>query len=162
MTKRTPAVGGIGANIIIPQADAKGMQATTILQMFIFIFMTALVLVPYLMLEEKQTRTMDALLVSPATAGQVVLGKALAGAFYVAVVGGLAFALGWFYITDWGLALLAFLCSVLLAVGVALAMGGFMHSPLQLGLWTLVVILILLVPPLLYMEPSLKRVCEES
>ena len=56
------------------------MQATTILQMFIFTFMTALVLVPYLMLEEKQTRPMDTLLVSPATAGQVVLGKALAGA----------------------------------------------------------------------------------
>ena len=152
-----PVQTHIGANIIIPEADSMGMQATTILQLLMFIFMAPLFLVPYLVLEEKQTKTMDALLVSPASPGQVVLGKALAGAFYVVVVGGLACALQWFYVTDWGLALLAFLCSVLLAVGVALAIAGFLRSPLHLALWTLPLILVVLVPPLFYMEPALKE-----
>ena len=41
---------------------------------------------PHLMFEEKQTRTLDALLVSPASSGQVVLGKALAGLFYSLII----------------------------------------------------------------------------
>jgi ABC-type polysaccharide/polyol phosphate export permease len=71
-------------------------------------------------------------------------------------VGGLAFGLNWFYITNWALAAVAFLGFALLATGVALALGSFIPSqPLAL-LWTLPVILFLVIPPLFYMEPSLK------
>ena len=79
----------IGQNIIIPQADADGMQTTVTYLMVYFVFSTALLLIPHLMLEEKQTKTLDALLTSPASPGQVVLGKALAGFFYILVIGGL-------------------------------------------------------------------------
>ena len=83
----------IGQNIIIPQADVDGMQTNVAYLMIYFVFSTALMLIPYLMLEEKQTKTLDALLTSPASPGQVVLGKALAGFFYILVIGGLAIAL---------------------------------------------------------------------
>ena len=39
-------------------------------------------MVPYLILEEKQTHTMEVLLVSPASVSQIGTGKALAGLFY--------------------------------------------------------------------------------
>jgi ABC-type Na+ efflux pump permease subunit len=146
----------IGKNIVIPKADADGMQTTVAYQMVYFIFTIALLLIPHLMLEEKQTRTLDALLTSPASPGQVVLGKALAGFFYILVTGGLAIALYSMYIVNWPLALAAFLGYALLAVGLGLAVGSFIKSMKQIGLWMVVLILFLVIPPLFYMESNLK------
>ena len=152
----TPVQVVIGQNIIIPQADVEGMQTTVAYQMVYFIFTIALLLIPHLMLEEKQTRTLDALLVSPASPGQVVLGKALAGFFYVLVIGGFALALFSLYIVNWALALSAFLGYALLAIGLGLAVGSFIKTSKQSGIWMVVLILFLVIPPLFYMEPNLK------
>jgi ABC-type polysaccharide/polyol phosphate export permease len=108
------------------------------------------------MLEEKQTRTLDALLTSPASPGQVVLGKALAGFFYILVTGGLGMALFSAYIVNWALALAAFLGYALFAVGLGLAVGSFLKSMKQVGIWTLVLILFMVIPPLFFMESNLK------
>jgi ABC-type Na+ efflux pump permease subunit len=146
----------IGQNILIPQADVDGMPTTVAQQMVYYVFMTAFMLIPFLMLEEKQTRTLDALLTSPASPGQVVLGKALAGFFYILVIGGLALAMYSRYIVHWGLALAAFLGYALFAVGLGLAVGIFIKSMKQAGIWTVVLILFLVIPPLFYMESNLK------
>ena len=151
-----PVRVAIGENILIPQANADGMQTNVTYLMIYFVFYTALLLIPHLMLEEKQTKTLDALMVSPASPGQVVLGKALAGLFYLLVIGGLAMALFSLYIVNWALALAAFLGYVLLAIGLGLAVGSFIKSTKQLGLWMVVLILPLVIPPLFYMEPNLK------
>ncbi|HSG26134.1 MAG TPA: ABC transporter permease, partial [Anaerolineales bacterium] len=116
----------INKNVVIPQADWDGMQNTVAAQMVYFVFFSALFLIPHLMMEEKQTRTLDALLTSPASTGQVVLGKALAGFFYVLIIGGLYLALNWAYIVHWGLALAAFLGYALLAIGLGLLLGSFL------------------------------------
>ena len=136
----------IGQNIIIPQANVDGMQTTVAYQMVYFVFTIALLLIPHLMLEEKQTKTLDALLTSPASPGQVVLGKALAGLFYILVIGGLALALYSMYIVNWVLALAAFLGYALLAIGLGLAVGSFIKSMKQAGIWMVVLILILVDP----------------
>ena len=146
----------IGENILIPQANADGMQTNVTYLMIYFVFSTALLLIPHLMLEEKQTKTLDALMVSPASPGQVVLGKALAGLFYLLVIGGLAMALFSLHIVNWALALAAFLGYALLAIGLGLVVGSFIKSTKQLGLWMVVLILPLVIPPLFYMEPNLK------
>jgi len=146
----------IGGNIVIPQADVDGMQTTIAYQMIYFIFTIALLLIPQLMLEEKQTKTMDALLTSPASPGQIVLGKALAGFFYILVTGGLALTLFSRYIVRWGLAMAAFLGIALLAIGLGLVVGSFIRSMKQVGLWMLVLMLLLVIPPLFYMESNLK------
>ncbi|MCP4284137.1 MAG: ABC transporter permease, partial [Gammaproteobacteria bacterium] len=96
--------------------------------------------------EEKQTRTMDALMVSPANVGQVVTGKALAGLFYVVLTGGLFFALHWVYITNWGLALLAFLLCGSFSIGLALAVGNLAGTPQQLAVWLPPLVILLIVP----------------
>jgi ABC-type Na+ efflux pump permease subunit len=146
----------IGKNIVIPKATAAGMPTTAAAHMVYFVFSIALLLIPHLMLEEKQTRTLDALLTSPASPGQVVLGKALAGFFYVLVTGGLALALYSLYIVNWLLALATFLGYALLAVGLGLVVGSFIKSTKQIGLWMVVMSLFLVVPPLFYLEPNLK------
>jgi ABC-2 type transport system permease protein len=146
----------IGRNIIIPAATADGMQTSVAYLMVYFVFSTALLIIPHLMLEEKQTKTLDALLVSPASPGQVILGKAVAGLFYILVTGGLALALFSLYIVHWCLALAAFMGYALLAIGLGLLVGSFIRSMRQLGLWMLVLMLLLAVPPLFYMEQNLK------
>jgi ABC-type Na+ efflux pump permease subunit len=125
--------------------------------MVYFVFTTALLLIPPLMLEEKQTKTMEALLTSPASPGQIVLGKALAGLFYILVIGGLALALFSQYIVNWPLALAAFSGYALLAIGLGLLVGSFIKSMRQLGSWMLVLALFLMVPPLFYTSPNLKE-----
>jgi ABC-2 type transport system permease protein len=112
-------------------------------------------LVPILMVEEKQTKTMDAMLVSPASPGQVVMGKALAGFFYILISGGLFFALNWMYITNWSLALLAFILMALFSIGLALLVGSFVDSPKQVNLWTLPILFVLIVPAFFSQEPNL-------
>jgi ABC-2 type transport system permease protein len=151
-----PAQVLISQNIIIPKANIDGMQTTVACLMVYFVFTTALLLIPHLMLEEKQTKTLEALMTSPASPGQVVLGKALAGFFYILLIGGLAIALFSLYIVNWALALVAFLGYALLAIGLGLAMGSFIKSTKQLGLWMVVLILMLVIPPLFYMESNLK------
>jgi ABC-type transport system involved in multi-copper enzyme maturation permease subunit len=143
----------IGGNIVIPPPDAQ--STSTNFTLLLAIFMTAFLVVPHLMLEEEQTKTLDALMVSPASAGQVVMGKALAGLFYVGLAGGLAFALNWAYITNWSLAILAFLSTVLFAIGSGLALGSFLKSAQQLNIWGLVINFFLLVPALIALDPLL-------
>lgn len=143
----------IGDNFIKPQPEVE----TSSVQ-FLILFATmylALALVPHLMMEEKQTKTMEALLVSPASAGQVVAGKALAGLFYVLLSGGLFFALNWAYVTNWALALFALVGCALFGIGLALALGGLVKSPQQLMIWMIPVIFALLIPPLFSQEPNL-------
>jgi ABC-2 type transport system permease protein len=151
-----PAQVVIGQNIITPKANVDGMQTTVAYLMVYFVFTTALLLIPHLMLEEKQAKTLDALMVSPANPGQVVLGKALAGFFYILLTGGLAIGLFSLYIVNWALALAAFLGYALLAIGLGLALGSFTKSTKQIGLWMVVLILILVIPPLFFMESNLK------
>jgi hypothetical protein len=59
------------------------------------------------------------------------------------------------YIVNW-VQHWAFLGYALLAVGLGVAVGSFIKSMKQAGIWMVVLILILVVPPLFYMEANLK------
>jgi len=150
----------IGANIVIPSPEI-GTTMVNFHILFVTLFV-AVTLVPALMMEEKLTKTLDALLVSPASAGQVVMGKALAGLFYVLLTGGLFFALNWPHITNWGLALLGFLLGALFSIGLALAVGSLARTPQQLAIWLAPVMILLLVPSILAgfsnLAPGLKAI----
>jgi len=150
----------IGENIVIPSPEI-GTTMVNLHMLFVTLFV-AITLVPALMLEEKLTKTLDALLVSPASAGQVVMGKALAGLFYVVLTGGLFFALNWIYITNWGLALLAFLLCAMFSIGLALAVGSLARTSQQLALWLAPVMILLIVPSVFAgfsnLAPSLKAI----
>jgi ABC-2 type transport system permease protein len=115
----------------------------------------AITLVPSLMLEEKRIKTMEALLVSPASEKQVVLGKALTGLFYMLLGGVVFFTLNGSYITNWGLALLAFLLCALFAIGLALALGSLVQIPQQLAIWMVPTIFLFIVPAFFANEPFL-------
>ena len=134
----------IGENLVTPSPEI-GTTMVNLHILFATLFV-AMLLVPVLMLEEKLNKTLDALLVSPASAGQVVMGKGLAGLFYVLLIGGLFFALNWAHVTNWGLALLGFLLCALFSIGLALAVGSLARTPQQLAIWLAPVMILLIVP----------------
>jgi ABC-2 type transport system permease protein len=154
---RHPAEVVIGNHILIPAADADGQHVNVTYLMIYFVFTTALLLIPNLMLEEKQTKTMDALMISPATPGQIVLGKALAGFFYTLVVGGVAMALFSAYIVNWIMAVVVFLGYAIFAVGLGLLVGSFIKSMKHMVSWMLVLLIFLIVPPLFQTASNLKE-----
>lgn len=150
-----PVVLEIGDNILLPPVDALGMASTGAFHIFFAIFWMALTVVPFLILEERQTKTMDALLVSPASPGVVVFGKAIAGLILVIAIAGLSIALNGIYIIHWGWAIVGFLATALFAIGLALLLGTLIRSPQQLTLWMLPVALLFIVPGFFADEPNL-------
>jgi ABC-2 type transport system permease protein len=98
----------------------------------LLVMMVGLVLVPSLMLEEKRSRTLDALLVSPATPGQITTGKALSGLFFCCLAFGLICLFNLSLVLQWGLVLLACLCAALFMVSLGLLLGTVMDNRQQL------------------------------
>jgi ABC-type Na+ efflux pump permease subunit len=112
--------------------------------------------VPLLMIEEKRTRTVEVLRVSPATGVQLVMGKALAGLFYCMILSGVALVLGRTMITQWALALAAILLGAVSLVGLGLLLGSVTDRPQLLSMWGFPLMAFLLFPVLLKaMEPIL-------
>jgi ABC-2 type transport system permease protein len=151
----TAVIVTIGDNILLPPYDALGMASTAAFHVYFAIFWMALTVVPFLIIEERQTKTMDALLVSPASPGVVVSGKAIAGLILVIAIAGFSIALNGIYIIHWGWALLGFLFTALFAIGLALLLGSLIRSPQQVPLWILPVAFLFVVPGFFADEPNL-------
>jgi ABC-type Na+ efflux pump permease subunit len=99
---------------LLPDSDGLGIPAG-----FGLVFVTIMIgviLVPHLMLEEKQNRTLEVLAVSPASAGQIVTAKALAGLFYCYLGGIIALLVNRMLVVHWGLAILTVLLGSLFTV----------------------------------------------
>jgi ABC-2 type transport system permease protein len=123
--------------------------------MVIILLMIGMVLIPNLMLEEKATRTMDALLVSPANSLQIVLGKGFAGLFYALLFILLAFVLNGSFVLQWGLALLATLLFTLCGIGLGLILGTLIENRQQLILVANVIMFPLFLPVFLSLMTDL-------
>ena len=115
----------IDMEVVYPDLEDALLLAITTWTAVIVIFMMGLNLVPHLLFEEKQTKTMDALLVSPASRGQVVAGKALAGSFYILVTAIVVFAINWKGVVHWDLVILFVIAAGVFTVATGLVLGSF-------------------------------------
>lgn len=116
---------------------------------FALLFVTVMIgisLIPNLMVEEKQTKTLDALMVSPASAAHLVAGKTLAGLFYGLVGSAIVLIVFHYLIVQWGVAILAAGLATLFMVGVGLLLGSYVKVRAQLQMVAWFIILPLLVP----------------
>ena len=101
-------------------------------------------LVPSLLFEEKETKTLQALLVSPASISQVVIGKAVAGAFYIFVTAAMIYLFTWVDVVHWDLAILYVSCGILFSVALGLVLGSFFEKQQDmLGMMTALVLALL-------------------
>jgi ABC-2 type transport system permease protein len=131
---------------IQPDPEAMGSVRIVALTLVIPVFFLGAFTVPHLMFEEKQTRTIEPLLISPATISQLVMGKALAGLFYCSITFVLLFTINWTYVVNWALAVTAVLVVTMFAVGLGLVLGTFLERKQQLGSWVLILSQPLLIP----------------
>ena len=131
---------------LYPAPDAAGHTVMVTMSFVISTVLITIVLVPYLMIDEKETHTLDALLVSPASIGQVTVGKAIAGALYGLLGGSVALALSYTMIAHWWVALLTVVCGTAFAVAVGLLMGSLFDNPQNMGVWMGAVMMLLLIP----------------
>jgi ABC-2 type transport system permease protein len=118
---------------------ATGVVVLTTLSVGIF-------MVPYMIGDERQTQTMNALLVSPASIGQIVTGKALAGSVYCLLTAAVAVAFNADYFVHWWAVVATVLCCTLLAVGVGLLLGTLFELPQHMNAVAGVLLAVLLVP----------------
>lgn len=107
--------------------------SSTIALLFITL-MVGISVVPHLMVEEKQAKTLDMLLVSPVSAAHLVAGKAIAGLFYGLLGSAIVLFAFRHLILRWELAILAAILSTLLMVAVGLLLGSVVKVSAQLQL----------------------------
>ena len=136
----------VEGNLVYTRPDSRGRAFLVSLSAVLVMAIAGSFIVPLLMLEEKQNRTLDALLVSPASPSLVVLGKALSGSFYCLIAGTAVLALNHALITHWGLALLVTFWGVLFCVSLGLLLGSAIEVKQQLTIWGFVSLNILAIP----------------
>jgi ABC-type Na+ efflux pump permease subunit len=133
-------------NRVYTQADSTGLAFLASVSVIFSIAMLGLLVTPHLMIEEKRARTIDALLVSPASGGHVITAKALAGLFYCLIAAGIALAVNASIVTQWWLAILATIGGALFMVAIGLLLGNHVKVRQQLGIWVFGLNFILLIP----------------
>jgi ABC-type Na+ efflux pump permease subunit len=99
-----------------------------------------------LIFEEKQTKAVDALLVSPASSEQVVIAKFLTGLFYCLLGAAVVLVLNSSLITHWWLAILGIIVGSFFTVGVGILLGSIFEVRQQLMLWGFMIFIPLLLP----------------
>lgn len=110
-------------NVVYPPPGLYGHAWEVSLSMVLVLTFLALFLVPNLIVVEKRTKTMDALLISPASAGQMVLAKALAGMFYYLVAVVVILALNWELVVHVDILAVAIAGGGLFSIGLGLLLG---------------------------------------
>jgi ABC-2 type transport system permease protein len=135
-------------NIFYPPTDGVLSISLATVNSVLMILMMGIFLVPSLIFEEKETKTMQALLVSPASIGQVVVGKALAGSFYILVTALMIFTISWADVIHWNMVVLFVIGGGIFSVAVGLILGSFYEKQLDMVGW-MPALLILLVGSIL-------------
>ncbi len=127
-----------------PKSGGIGMWAT--LSVVFLVIMIGMTLIPHLMMEEKQTHTLEVLLVSPASAGKVISAKAIVGLFYCLAGAAVTMALYHRLVVHWGVVALATIALALFAVSIGLLLGIIVDNRGQLTLWAWVFLIPFLLP----------------
>ena len=108
--------------------------------------MTGAFVVPLLIVEEKEKRTLDFLLSSPASLKEIIGGKALTGMVYTLLIAGLLLVINRRFIQSWSLTLLTILLGAVFVVGVGLVIGSLLKNTMQVNTWASLILIILLAP----------------
>jgi len=136
----------IEGNAVYPGLDADGQPSMFTLSLVVATLCIGSFLVPLLMMEEKEKHTMDALLVSPASYSQVVLGKMMAGIFYCLTAAAVVLVINYSMVNQWSLAILAVLGGAFFTVAIGLLVGTFFDHQGTMNMWLGLILILLMLP----------------
>ncbi len=108
--------------------------------------MTGAMVVPLLLVEEKEKRTLDFLLASPAGLKDIVAGKALTGVVYTLLIAGLLLVVNRQLVGNWPLTLPTILLGLVFVVSIGTFMGSLLNNVMQVNTWASSVLIVLLAP----------------
>ena len=108
--------------------------------------MIGAMVIPLLLVEEKEKRTLDFLLSSPASLKEIVAGKALTGIAYTVLIAGLLLILNRHLIANWPLMALSIVLGMVFVVAVGLFMGSLLNNTMQVNTWAGTVLIVLMAP----------------
>ena len=112
----------------------------------VILTMMSITTMTHLMIEEKETRTMDALLVSPATPTLVLPGKVVAGLFYCLACTAVVLLLNSIYIVHWGVIIAACLFGAAFSASLGTVMGNLLKTKQQVAMWGFLLLQPLILP----------------
>jgi ABC-2 type transport system permease protein len=141
-----PVTIHLEGNVVYPSPDSGGRSFLTSLAVLLSVTMIGVGLAPHLMVEEKQTRTLDALLVSPARSSHVVIAKALTGLFYCLVAAVAVLAVNAGLVLHWGLAVVVVILGSLFTVSLGLLLGSLVGAKPALPMWSMMVLIVFMLP----------------
>jgi ABC-type Na+ efflux pump permease subunit len=142
-------------NIIYSLPNSFGFPVWGSLSIMYVVLMIGATLTPHLMLEEKQSKSMEALLISPANNGHIVIGKSLTGLFYCLTGAVIAVALNVSLITHWWLVILVVLLGAIFSTALGLLLGTIFNTRQQLTVWAMPVFAVFLMPVFVGILPRL-------
>src|SRR5687767_6366472 len=108
--------------------------------------MTGAFVVPLLIVEEKEKRTLDFLLSSPASLKEIIAGKALTGVVYTLLIASLLLGINRQFIRNWPMTFLTVVVGLLFVVGVGMVIGSLLKNTMQVNTWASFVLMVLLFP----------------
>jgi ABC-2 type transport system permease protein len=108
--------------------------------------MIGAMVVPLLLVEEKEKRTLDFLLSSPASLKDIVAGKALTGVAYTVLIAGLLLVVNRKIVGNLPLTALTIFLGLLFVVAVGLVLGSLLNNTMQVNTWAGTVLIVLMAP----------------
>ncbi len=139
----------LGEDRVYPALDAAhpgSAPMMALLAILLGMLMIGLSVAPHLLIEERQARTLDLLLVSPARSSHVALAKALTSLFYCLTAGAVILAFNAEFINHWGVAILATGVAAVFASALGLLLGMVCGVRQEVVIWTMALFAILLIP----------------
>lgn len=141
---------------LYPSQSNGNQFSMTSISLMTMILLVGMSLVPLLFIEEKENHTIEVLLVSPARLWQIVAGKLIAGGTYCLLAAGIVLLFNYRMVVHWELMLATVLLGTCFTVAVGLLIGMFFDNAASMGLWSSLLIILLLFSPMLQVVGSEK------
>ena len=140
---------------LYPSADSSGVALLNLFTQILVMFVIGFILVPLLLVEEKESRTMDMLMASPAGWRQLLAGKTLAGLAYCLCAGLVIVLINLQLIVHWEIMLPAVLLTSAFVVSAGLLIGSLANSPTSAAVWGSPLLILMVASVLMDIFPGL-------
>jgi ABC-type Na+ efflux pump permease subunit len=125
---------------------AYGKSFITTAGLLIQLAVMGLSMAPQLIVEEKDSQTLQAIVVSPATLGHFVLGKTLAVLFYTILTTTISLFFVGSLVIHWGLTIAALLIGMLTIITPGILLGVLLENKQQIQVWVWVMFIPIILP----------------
>jgi ABC-2 type transport system permease protein len=136
----------IQGNVVYPGPDTDGQPSMFTLSLVVATVTIGSFLVPLLMIEEKEKHTLEALMVSPASYGQMVFGKTIAGIFYCITAAAVVLVINFSIVNYWWVAIFAVLGGAFFTAAIGLLVGILFDHQGTMNLWLGLILIVLIMP----------------